>query len=143
MKLKLSRRNMLRMSTVAFGGVTTGAGFAQVGNAGRALTIVVPTPAGGMFDALARLIAQHLSTSLAQPVVIENKAGASTMLATQAVAKAPADGLTLLLNSAQLVQNPLLYKKPGYDAFNSFTPVIRVAPRSPCWPSDLILPSTA
>lgn len=92
----------------------------------KPVTIVVPTPPGGMLDALARLLAQRLAEPLSQPVVVDNRAGASTMVATHAVARAPADGHTLLLNVTQLVQNPLLYKKPGYDAFKDFAPVIRI-----------------
>ena len=63
----------------------------------RAIKIVVPFPAGGPSDVLARLIANKLSEDFKQPVLIENRVGGNTVVGAQAVAKAPADGYTLLL----------------------------------------------
>ncbi|MDB5893427.1 MAG: hypothetical protein JWQ88_958 [Rhodoferax sp.] len=77
----------------------------------RTVTIVVPFTAGGGVDAIARLLADKLRTSLGQPVVIDNKPGASGMLGANAVAKARGDGYTLLLGSAgETAINPLVYK---------------------------------
>src|SRR5262245_58421292 len=63
----------------------------------RAIKIVVPFPAGGPSDVLARMIAQRMSEDWGQPVLIENRVGANTIIGAQAVQKAPADGYTLLM----------------------------------------------
>ncbi len=77
----------------------------------KTVTIVVPFTAGGGVDAIARLLADKLRVSLGQPVVIDNKPGASGMLGANAVAKAKADGYTVLLGSAgETAINPLVYK---------------------------------
>ncbi len=77
----------------------------------KQITIVVPFTAGGGVDAVARLLADKLRVSLKQPVVVDNKPGASGMLGAQAVVKAPADGYTLLLGSAgETAINSFVYK---------------------------------
>jgi tripartite-type tricarboxylate transporter receptor subunit TctC len=77
----------------------------------KTVTIVVPFTAGGGVDAVARLLADKLRVSLGQPVVVDNKPGASGMLGANAVAKAKGDGYTLLLGSAgETAINPLVYK---------------------------------
>lgn len=82
----------------------------------KPLKLVAPYAPGGSADMLARALATHLSGQLKQPVVVENKPGANTTIAATAVARAPADGYTLLLASnASMVLNPLLYKKLSYD----------------------------
>src|SRR5258708_36775694 len=89
--------------------------------------IVVPYPAGGPADALGRLFGAKLSEAWGQPVIIDNRAGASGNIAARLVAKAPPDGSTFLLHSSSLVINVALYKEPGYDAFADFTPISRLA----------------
>ncbi|PSL81388.1 tripartite tricarboxylate transporter substrate binding protein [Variovorax sp. WS11] len=79
------------------------------------IRIVLPTPAGGTHDAMARLIGQRLSLALKQPVVVESKPGATGMLATSYVAKAPADGYTLLFGQASVVQNTVLRSRTSYQ----------------------------
>ncbi len=94
----------------------------------RALKIVVPFPAGGPSDVLARLIGQKLAEAWVQPVVIENRPGANTVIGAQIVAKAPADGYTLLMAiNSTLVMNQFLYRNPPYDPINDFAPVTLVA----------------
>jgi tripartite-type tricarboxylate transporter receptor subunit TctC len=85
--------------------------------------IVVPTPAGGSADIIARTVAQELSRRLGQGFVIENKPGAAGNIGAAFVAKAPADGQTLLMHAVSLTVNPWLYKSPGYDIDKSFVPV--------------------
>ena len=89
--------------------------------------IVVPYAAGGGTDTIARLIGQRLNELWKQPVIIDNRAGASGNIAARLVAKAPPDGSTFLLHSSSLVINVALYKEPGYDAFADFTPISRLA----------------
>jgi tripartite-type tricarboxylate transporter receptor subunit TctC len=94
----------------------------------RAIKIVVPFPAGGPSDVLARMIGQKMSEDWAQPVVIENRPGANTVLGAQQVAKAPPDGYTLLMAiDSTLTMNQYLYRTPPYDPFNDFAPITLTA----------------
>jgi tripartite-type tricarboxylate transporter receptor subunit TctC len=94
----------------------------------RAIHMVVPFPAGGPSDVLARLIGQKMSADFHQPVVIENRVGANTIIGAQAVVKAPPDGYTLLMAiDSTLVMNQFLYRNLPYDPFNDFAPVTLVA----------------
>ena len=82
----------------------------------RAIHMVVPFPAGGPADIAARIIGQKMSEDWGQPVIVENRAGANTMIGAQAVAKAAADGYTLLMAiDSTLVMNQFLYKSLPYD----------------------------
>lgn len=88
------------------------------------IKLVVPYVPGGLPDTVARILSQRLQTSLGQPVVVENKAGASGAIAASAIAQAPADGHTLLVTDGQLLAiTPLLSAKPTYDATKDFVPV--------------------
>ncbi|MEO8752607.1 MAG: tripartite tricarboxylate transporter substrate binding protein [Casimicrobiaceae bacterium] len=92
----------------------------------RAIRVVVPFPPGGAVDFYARVVQQPLSELLGQPVVIDNKAGASGMVGAEAVAKSAPDGYTLLLgNIASLAINVGIYAKMPYDPLKDFTPIIR------------------
>jgi tripartite-type tricarboxylate transporter receptor subunit TctC len=97
----------------------------------KPIRIVVPFPAGGPSDVLARLLAQKLNAAFNQPVLSENKPGAGTNLAAEYVAKAPADGYTLLLMmvGTQAI-NEALYPKLGYNTVRDFAPVALVAASS-------------
>ena len=93
----------------------------------KPLRIVTAFGAGSASDIVARLLAEDLQAALHQPVLVENKPGASGMLAADLVAKAPADGYTLFLstNTAHSV-NPHLFKKLSYDPIADFTPIARI-----------------
>src|SRR3954466_10499668 len=94
----------------------------------RAIKIVVPFPAGGPSDVLARMIGQKMSEDWGQPVVIENRPGANTVLGAQQVAKAAPDGYTLLMAiDSTLTMNQYLYRTPPYDPFSDFAPVTLTA----------------
>ncbi|MDQ0139536.1 tripartite tricarboxylate transporter substrate binding protein [Cupriavidus necator] len=93
----------------------------------RPLTIVVPSVAGNVNDAVARLIGQALTRSWGQPVIVDNKPGAGTTTGTKYVARAARDGYTALLTFTAHVQNPSLYRGIGYDPIADFTPVSEVA----------------
>ena len=94
---------------------------------GRAITIVVPYSAGTGPDILARTIGEELQQRLSQPVVIENRPGASGNIGTQVVARAASDGHTLLMISNPFTANISLFKSVPYDPVKSFTPIIKVA----------------
>lgn len=89
----------------------------------RPVKIVVPWTAGGTGDIQARLIGQHMSQTLGQPVVVENKPGGGTVIATALVAKAPADGHTLLLMANSFVINAKLHASLPYDGIRAFDSV--------------------
>ena len=90
----------------------------------RVVRLIVPFPAGGATDTLARHIAEKLSERWKQPVIIENKPGANTMIGTDAVAKAPPDGHTLGIVTGSHVTNPLLFSKMPYDSLKDLTGVM-------------------
>lgn len=89
----------------------------------KPIVIVVPFPPGGNTDILARLVGQKLSTSLGQPVIVENKPGAGSMIGSQVVARAKPDGYTFLMGSIANVLNNFFYKKPLYDISKDLIPV--------------------
>lgn len=93
----------------------------------RPIRLVVPFAAGGGTDILARIVAQAMSDDLGQPVVVENKPGAGLRIATEFVAKAPADGYTLLMATTTHAVNPALIQKLPYDSVRDFAPVSMVA----------------
>jgi tripartite-type tricarboxylate transporter receptor subunit TctC len=93
----------------------------------RPIKIVVGYPAGGASDVAARIVGEKLSQRLGQPVVIDNKPGAAGNIAAEAVAKAPADGYTLLLGTISLSVNPSLYSKMTYDPVKDFTGVSMIS----------------
>ena len=96
--------------------------------AGRQIRLIVPFPAGGPTDIVARPFAQMLGDALKSVVVIDNRAGAGGSLGADAVAKAAPDGRTLLMATVGThAINPALYKKLPYDAVGDFTPIALVA----------------
>ena len=90
----------------------------------RPIRLVVPAGAGGMPDTVSRVVAQHLTESLGQPVIIENRPSAGGIQGTETVLNAPADGYTLLQTDAGLLSiNPHLYAKLSYDPLKDLAPV--------------------
>jgi tripartite-type tricarboxylate transporter receptor subunit TctC len=90
----------------------------------KPITFIVPFAAGSATDQLARALGQHITEQTKQPVVVENKAGASGMLAAQQAARAPADGYTVLITTNTThAANEHLYKKLAYDPVKDFQPV--------------------
>src|SRR2546425_475957 len=103
-----------------------GSAFAQ-SYPSKPIRLVVPFPAGGSVDMVARLVGKKLSDSMGQPVVVDNRAGASGNIGMDFVAKSASDGYTLLMASAALTANAHLYAKMSFDPLKDLQPVIRVA----------------
>jgi len=94
----------------------------------RPVTLVIPFPPGGGNDALGRMVADKMSKSLGQQIVVENRGGAGGTIATRAVARSAADGYTILLAyTGTLAINPSLYVNPGYDPRRDFAPIGLIA----------------
>lgn len=94
----------------------------------KPITIIVPFPPGGVTDVLARMMANELSTSLGQTVIVQNRSGAGGLLGARVAAQAPADGYTILLSQiASHGSLPNLHKKLEYDPVKSFKPVVLLA----------------
>jgi tripartite-type tricarboxylate transporter receptor subunit TctC len=107
-----------------------GAAFAAFGQdyPAKPIHFVVPYPAGGPLDTVARLLGQKVSESVKQPVVVENKPGAGGNIGADAVAKSPPDGYTILMGAvATHAINPTLYANMPYDAVKDFAPITQVA----------------
>ncbi len=92
----------------------------------RPIRFVVPSAPGGGTDITARIVAPKLSESLGQQVVVENRAGAGTMIGGEAVARAAPDGYTLLVGISTLAINPAMYRKVPYDALRDFAPITQL-----------------
>src|SRR4051812_32905012 len=110
-----------------FGALIAASLFAIPAKAADPIKIVVPFAAGGPVDALARILAQELAARLASDVVVENRGGAGGLLAVEQVARAPADGRTILFASVgAFVITNALKPQPGYDQLKTFAPVARI-----------------
>ena len=92
----------------------------------KPIKLVVPFAPGGFTDVVARILGQKLSTTMGQPFVIENKAGAGSIIGTDFVAKAAPDGYTLVMVSTTHVISPWIYKSMPYDPIKSFTVVTKL-----------------
>src|SRR5918999_1799599 len=86
----------------------------------KVVRIIVPFPAGGSTDAIARVLAQKLSPSLGQNFIVENRPGATGTIAGSLVTKSAPDGYTLILHSSSSYTAPFLYSKPPYDGARAF-----------------------
>jgi len=118
---------MLRLTLRGFALALTLAGLpaahAQERYPSRPIRMIVPFTAGTGMDLLARAIGQKLSQRLKVPVVVDNRAGASGNIGTEAVSKSPADGYTLLMTASTIVQNAALSRSVPYDPVRGFTPI--------------------
>jgi tripartite-type tricarboxylate transporter receptor subunit TctC len=92
----------------------------------RTIRIIVTFPPGGSSDTLTRVVAQEMTESLGQPVVIENRTGAGGNIGVEAAAKSPPDGYTLLSSSSSLPLAGVLYSKLNFDPMNDFAPIAMI-----------------
>jgi tripartite-type tricarboxylate transporter receptor subunit TctC len=112
-------RLLLTVGLLAFGVPAQAQDYPQ-----RTVTFICPFPAGGGTDILTRMLAQELQDKLKQPVIVENRTGAGTVIAAAAVAKSPPDGYTLLLAPVTtLAIGPSVYKSLPYDTVKDFAPI--------------------
>src|SRR5262245_26230786 len=108
---------------VSFGGAAAAQSYPS-----RPITLIVPYPAGGGVDAMARIVAEKLSAAFGQQVIVDNRAGGGGNIGTRAVARAAPDGYTLLLgHTATISINPSLYANAGYDPRKDFSGVGLIA----------------
>src|SRR5215510_12109878 len=124
--MKLPRRNFLHLAA----GAAALPGMSRIARAQayptRPVRIVVGFPAGGGADITARLMGQWLSERLGQPFIIENRPGAATNIATEAVVRAAADGYTLLLVHSSNAMNATLYEKLNFNFIRDIAPVASI-----------------
>lgn len=124
-----NRRHILQLGAVAaaFMGLSGGTAHAQLDTyPSKPIRLIIPYPAGGGTDMIGRTVGAELAKAWGVPVLVENKAGASGMLGNDLVAKAPADGYTVLLGITALIQMPGLYAKLPYQV-SDLAPVSLVA----------------
>lgn len=116
------------LAVSVFGGLATHAATANAQEFPPSqIKIIVPFPAGGTTDILARFVAQNLGEKIGNTVIVENRAGASGTIGSEMVAKSPADGSVLLLTATHHVINASLYKKLPYDTQKDFSPIAVIA----------------
>lgn len=123
-------RNLLRRVVCllsAATAMTVANGAAAQSYPARSIRMIVPSTPGGSVDTLARLVAQKMSASLGQQVVVENRAGSGGVVGTEIAARAAPDGYTLLMAYGSHVINPTLYPKLPYDTVKDFLPITQVA----------------
>jgi tripartite-type tricarboxylate transporter receptor subunit TctC len=124
--------NSIRRGMLAAGAALIATPFGRTWAAGdiaggKPITLVVSYPAGGGADVMARLIAPRLAETLGQPVVVDNKPGASGTIAAAQVARATPDGAMLLLDASSFAVNPALFDKLPYDTASGFAPLAVLA----------------
>lgn len=111
---------------VATAALPTAADAQPAGYPSKPIRVIVPYPAGGPVEIPARLIAQRLVETMGQPIVIDARGGANARIGTEAVARAPSDGYTLLFNNNSHTANVSLFRKLPYDAVADFAPITQV-----------------
>jgi tripartite-type tricarboxylate transporter receptor subunit TctC len=121
--LKAMRKVVLLAAMLALPVSAGGSAGAQSFPVG-AVKLIVPVPAGGVTDTMARILAQRLTDAWSQPVLVDNRPGGNYAVGAQAVARSPADGLTLLVApDSTVTANPHLFSKLSYDPITDLTPI--------------------
>ncbi|GAP38121.1 tripartite tricarboxylate transporter substrate-binding protein [Piscinibacter sakaiensis] len=123
---RIGRMGRAVLLATALGGLAAAPAGAQDAFPSRPVKILIPTAPGGNMDTLARIVAEKMTASWGQQVIVESRAGANTVLATTAVAKSPPDGYTALFTLSGFVQNLVLMPSPPYKVAD-FAPVSMVA----------------
>ena len=104
--------------------------FAQSEYPNRPIHVIVPYPAGGIVDIVARAVTEQVGRDLKQAIVVESRPGANSNIGTSAVARSEPDGYTWLVTGPAVLVNPTLYKDAGWDAMKDFKCVALAADRS-------------
>ena len=119
--MTLSRRRFLNLAIAALPAASKSATAEAYPS--RPITMIVPVPAGGQMDSIARIVAERMRTPLSQPIIVDNATGASGTIGVGRVARATADGYTLLYGAwATQVVNGAVYALP-YDLIDDFEPI--------------------
>jgi tripartite-type tricarboxylate transporter receptor subunit TctC len=121
--MKIPHVTLSALGAVLMGTMVQAPAQAQAQYPTQQIRIYCPFPAGGGTDLTARLLGEQMQKILGQPVIVENKTGASGMIGTEAAAKAKPDGYTLLVASGEMALNPHLYKKMAYDWDRELQPI--------------------
>jgi tripartite-type tricarboxylate transporter receptor subunit TctC len=127
-RYRRSAVTVMRLAAVALAVIAAGSAQAQTVYPERVIKMIVPSPAGGQTDVMARLMAQKMQQSLGQSVIIENRAGAGGALGARTAAAAEPDGYTLFYgNTSTLAVIPAVSKNAGYDPVKNYAPVASVS----------------
>lgn len=127
MHAPLNRRAGLRLAAALAAALVLGAPLAQAADwPSKTVRLVVPFPPGGPTDAAARVVSQQLAERLGQPVVVDNRPGASGSIAAAQIKRSAADGYTLMMLATPTLLAPHLFKSAAYDVAQDFTPVATV-----------------
>lgn len=123
--MTIATRSILKIASglLVLAVINAGSAYAQANYPSRPVRIIAPTSPGSGSDIIGRLLAQGLSERLGRQVIVENRAGAGTMIGGDLVAKSTPDGHTLLMGVSTLAINPSTYKKVPYDAIRDFAPI--------------------
>lgn len=122
-----SRSFGLLLSALAASLLAAAPAAGQGGYPAKPIRIIAPFPPGNSSDVAARFLGEQLAARLGQPVVVENKVGASGQVGAAYVAKSDPDGYTLLMTSTSATISPAIYKSIPFDILGDFSPVVRVA----------------
>jgi tripartite-type tricarboxylate transporter receptor subunit TctC len=117
----------MRMCAAAAAAMSVGLAFPAWSWTGKPVRLLVPAPAGGAMDIVARSLADQMAASLGQPVMVDNKPGAGGQIAMQALLAAPADGQTLMLTANNVITEIPHVMKPAFDPLKDFRPLATVA----------------
>jgi tripartite-type tricarboxylate transporter receptor subunit TctC len=134
----------LRVVLAAAGALAAGPAAPQLDYPARPVRLIVPYPPGGSTDFIARVISERLTERLGQPVIVDNRGGAATVIGTELAARAPADGYTLLVGTVTtLAVNPALKSKLPYHPERDFAPVSMLAAQPYLLAAHPSLPATS
>jgi tripartite-type tricarboxylate transporter receptor subunit TctC len=115
-----------RLALAAAATVVAGSAWAQAAWPTKPITLIVPFPPGGPTDVVSRIVGKELSDRLGQPIIVENKSGASGAIAAGQVKRAAPDGYTLMTLATPTLFAPLFYKNTGYEVAQDFTPIAMI-----------------
>ncbi|MBB2777188.1 UNVERIFIED_ORG: tripartite-type tricarboxylate transporter receptor subunit TctC [Comamonas terrigena] len=115
-----------RLALAAAATVVAGSAWAQAAWPSKPITLIVPFPPGGPTDVVSRIVGKELSDRLGQPIIVENKSGASGAIAAGQVKRAAPDGYTLMTLATPTLFAPLFYKNTGYEVTQDFTPIAMI-----------------